>query len=68
MEDKRSVDASHLQKRVLDELMKKHPRLRETFSVTETNSQKQWKHIAELLNAIPGPKKEWLQWRRVCML
>nr|CAI5831383.1 unnamed protein product [Callosobruchus analis] len=33
---------------------------------TFKEAQQQWTRLAELLNAIPGARKNWIQWRKVC--
>ncbi|KAF5301668.1 hypothetical protein FQR65_LT19206 [Abscondita terminalis] len=67
MEAKKSVYISVAQKKHLVELMKGKENLisgKFTNSFTRKDGQKQWEGIADVLNAIPGAKKEWHQWRK----
>lgn len=49
--------------------MAKHPELiscKVTNDFNYKDSQKIWQNIANECNAIPGAKKTWRQWRKVC--
>lgn len=59
---------SKQQKEGLIDFMEAHPDLmRGKFSATFTTNvaKNLWQQCAELLNAIPGPTKEWNEWRKV---
>lgn len=54
---------------LLVEFMEKHPKLiKGKFSADFTlkNAQKLWAEISLILNSVPGAKKEWKQWRKIC--
>lgn len=66
--DERVGYASLLQRSALFELMQKHPQLvsgKFTNQFTKKDAQRQWEGIAQILNGIPGGKKDWVQWRKV---
>jgi len=56
------------QKEALVEFMENHPDLRKgKFSINFTTAiaKSQWEECRILLNSIPGPAKEWQEWRKV---
>lgn len=60
--------ASAEQKKELISFMEEHPELKSgKFSSTFTckTAQQLWIRLTIMLNALPGTKKEWKQWRKV---
>ncbi|KAL5241364.1 hypothetical protein ACI65C_008774 [Semiaphis heraclei] len=56
-----------LQKEALVEFMENHPDLRKgKFSInfTTATAKKLWVKYQIMLNSIPGPAKEWNEWRK----
>ncbi|CAI6352410.1 unnamed protein product [Macrosiphum euphorbiae] len=56
------------QKEALVEFMENHPDLRKgKFSINFTTAiaKKMWVECQTMLNSIPGPSKEWHEWRKV---
>lgn len=60
------------QKRILLEYIKGHPNLQTqkfTKDFTFKKAQQLWEELALLLNSVAGgPKKTWMQWRKVCCM
>ncbi|KAI4468157.1 hypothetical protein MML48_2g00004291 [Holotrichia oblita] len=55
------------QKELLVEFLKKHPALQAgkfTNSFTKANARDMWQQITVILNATPGARKDWSQWRK----
>nr|CAI5842380.1 unnamed protein product [Callosobruchus analis] len=55
------------QKRVMLDFLNQHPQLYQgkfDNKFTFKEAQQQWTRLAELLNAIPGARKNWIQWRK----
>lgn len=56
------------QKRVLVEFLKKNPRLlsgKFSSDFTIKTGVAKWEELSNLLNSIPGAKKNWKNWRKV---
>lgn len=69
MERKKSFNASDNQKKMLVEYLKKHPELlsgKFTNTFTLKDAVRKWQEITEILNSVPGARKEWKSWRKVC--
>ncbi|KAG5900539.1 hypothetical protein JTB14_022846 [Gonioctena quinquepunctata] len=66
MDNKRNKPMSVKQKDILIECMRSHPQLKQKFSsnCTRQDSITIWKDITNMLNASPGAKKEWKEWRK----
>lgn len=62
------VPLTNDQKETLLEFIKQHPQLQTgkfTRSFTVSTAHKLWCEAADILNAIPGAKKDWKGWRKV---
>lgn len=56
------------QKQLLIDFVQKHPKLcTKKFgpSFTKKNAQSLWLTITKMLNNLVGPKKTWIEWRKV---
>nr|CAI5829503.1 unnamed protein product [Callosobruchus analis] len=59
------------QKRVMLDFLNQHPQLYQgkfDNKFTFKEAQQQWTRLAELLNAIPGARKNWIQWRKLAVM
>lgn len=66
---RRGVQVTYRQKKKLIEFVSKNPQLISCKVTPEFNyrdSQRLWQTLANECNAIPGSKKTWRQWRKVC--
>lgn len=69
MEEKKSGSLTREQKKVLIQFIEDHPVLKTskfTKDFTFKKGQALWEEISLILNAMPGAKKEWIKWRKVC--
>lgn len=69
--EKRTGNISSGQKEILIEFLNNHSELVSTkFSskFSHKNAQELWSEVTETLNALPGAKKTWDQWRKVLLL
>ena len=65
---KKSKSVTYEQKQLLIDFVHKHPKLNtKKFgpSFTMKDSQLLWQNISKTLNETIGPKKTWVEWRKV---
>jgi len=69
MEEKqKSKSVTYEQKQLLIDFVHKHPKLStKKFGLTFTmkSAQSLWGSITKILNSTIGPKKTWVEWRKV---
>lgn len=70
MDIKRTFITDAQKKLFIDLIKNNEELLRGKFSSTFTHkmAQQRWEAIAEEVNAIPGAKKSWVQWKKVSLL
>ncbi|KAF5270829.1 hypothetical protein FQR65_LT17784 [Abscondita terminalis] len=67
MESKRSANIYASQQRTMLEFLNAHPQLvsgKFTSTFTYKQAQALWHELTNILNAIPGAHKTWIQWRK----
>ncbi|XP_039308061.1 uncharacterized protein LOC120358311 [Solenopsis invicta] len=67
MAEKRVGNISNGQRKILIEFLNNHPELvsaKFTSTFSYKDAQKLWCEITNILNALPGAKKTWEQWRK----
>lgn len=65
---KKSHSVTNDQKTAMVEFLSSHSDLlkgKHTATFTQNIAAQQWQELTNILNAIPGPIKEWKTWRRV---
>lgn len=65
---KKSKSVTDGQKSAMIDFLQNHPELykgKHTASYTQVIATQQWQELTGILNAIPGPIKDWKAWRRV---
>lgn len=60
---------TEVQKETMTEFLKKRPNLisgKFSANFTYKNAEMLWKDLEKILNSIPGARKDWKNWRKVC--
>lgn len=69
--EKQAGNISSGQKEILIEFLNNHSELvsaKFSSKFSHKNAQELWSEVTETLNALPGAKKTWDQWRKVLLL
>lgn len=67
LKTKRSSPITEEQKKNMVEFIKKHPILQTgkiSNGVSYKDMSKLWSELTELLSSVPGPRKQWKDWRK----
>lgn len=70
MSQKRSGNISLSQKELMVEFIENNEKMKSgkfTNDFTFKTAQKLWEKLASILNAVPGARKDWRQWRKVSL-
>lgn len=62
------IKINKTQKQILINFIKDNPvllKVKFTNNFTKQDYQKLWCQISEILNSVPGPHKNWKQWKKV---
>lgn len=64
---KRKQPMSSEQKNILIEFLRSHPEIKQKLSSNNTRQDvvNEWMKISNILNATPGTRKNWKEWRKV---